>query len=80
MIINTNNTLIKKAQNLIDMSEHRGEHPRMGATDVCPLVPISNISMEEVVKWAHVLAEKVGNELNIPIEEVKSTTLTYTIL
>ena len=59
--------LIKKAQNLIDMSEHKGEHPRMGATDVCPLVPISNISMEEVVKWAHVLAKKVGNELNIPV-------------
>ena len=59
--------LIKKAQNLIDMSEHKGEHPRMGATDVCPLVPISNISMEDVVKWAHILAKKVGDELNIPI-------------
>lgn len=59
--------LIKKAQNLIDMSEHKGEHPRMGATDVCPLVPISNISMQDVVKWAHILAKKVGDELNIPI-------------
>ena len=41
--------LIQKAQELIDMSKHSGEHPRMGATDVCPLVPISNISMDEVV-------------------------------
>ena len=44
--------LIQKAQELIDMSKHSGEHPRMGATDVCPLVPISNISMEETVQWA----------------------------
>ena len=59
--------LIKKAQELIDMSKHSGEHPRMGATDVCPLVPIANISMKETVKWAHKLGEKVGNDLNIPV-------------
>ncbi|MEC9208803.1 MAG: glutamate formimidoyltransferase, partial [Bacteroidota bacterium] len=59
--------LIQKAQELIDMSKHSGEHPRMGATDVCPLVPISNISMKECVKWAHKLGERVGNELNIPV-------------
>lgn len=59
--------LIKRASERIDMSKHKGEHPRMGATDVCPLVPISNISMEETVKYAHKLAERVGNELNIPI-------------
>ena len=59
--------LIKKSQELIDMSIHSGEHPRMGATDVCPLVPISNISMEECVKWAHKLGKRVGKELNIPI-------------
>ena len=59
--------LIKKAQELIDMSKHSGEHPRMGATDVCPLVPISNISMEECAKWAHKLGERVGNELYIPV-------------
>ena len=59
--------LIKKAQELIDMSKHSGEHPRMGATDVCPLVPIANISMEECVKWAHKLGERVGKELGIPI-------------
>ena len=59
--------LIKRAQELIDMSKHTGEHPRMGATDVCPLVPISNISMQECVKWAHKLGERVGKELGIPI-------------
>jgi|TARA_B110000263_G_scaffold110800_1_gene96868 glutamate formiminotransferase/formiminotetrahydrofolate cyclodeaminase len=59
--------LIQKSQELIDMSKHKGEHPRMGATDVCPLVPISNISMEEVTKWAHILSKKVGESLNIPV-------------
>ena len=59
--------LIKKAQELIDMRLHSGEHPRMGATDVCPLVPISNISMEECIDWANILAKRVGEELNIPV-------------
>jgi len=59
--------LIQKAQELIDMSKHSGEHPRMGATDVCPLVPITNISMEETAKWAHKLGERVGTELGIPV-------------
>ena len=59
--------LIKKAKELIDMSKHSGEHPRMGATDVCPLVPISNISMKECVKWAHKLGKRVGKELEIPV-------------
>ena len=58
---------IKKASELIDMSKHHGEHPRFGATDVCPLVPIANISMEETVEYAHKLAKKVGEELEIPI-------------
>ena len=58
---------IKKASELIDMSKHHGEHPRFGATDVCPLVPISNISMEETVKYAHKLAKRVGEELEIPV-------------
>ncbi|MFK8100899.1 MAG: glutamate formimidoyltransferase [Saprospiraceae bacterium] len=57
---------IEKASELIDMSKHKGEHPRMGATDVCPLIPISNISMEEVIKYAHELGEMVGSELDIP--------------
>lgn len=57
---------IKKAGELIDMSKHTGEHPRMGATDVCPLIPISNISMEETVEYAKQLAARVGKELQIP--------------
>ena len=58
---------IKKAGELIDMSKHKGEHPRMGATDVCPFIPIANISMEETAKWAQKLAERVGKELQLPI-------------
>lgn len=58
--------LIKKASELIDMSKHSGEHPRFGATDVCPLVPIANISMEETAKYSHKLGERVGRELGIP--------------
>jgi glutamate formiminotransferase / formiminotetrahydrofolate cyclodeaminase len=58
---------IKKAGELIDMSKHKGEHPRMGATDVCPLIPIANISMEETAKYAQQLAKKVGEELQIPV-------------
>ena len=58
---------IKKAGELIDMSKHKGEHPRMGATDVCPLIPIANISMEETAKYAQQLAKRVGEELKIPI-------------
>lgn len=58
---------IKRASELIDMSGHKGEHPRMGATDVCPLIPIANISMDEVVEYANRLAERVGKELNIPV-------------
>ncbi|MFT6850375.1 MAG: glutamate formiminotransferase/formiminotetrahydrofolate cyclodeaminase [Sphingobacteriales bacterium] len=57
---------IKKASELIDMSKHSGEHPRMGATDVCPLIPVANISMEEVAEYAHKLGKRVGRELNIP--------------
>lgn len=58
---------IAKAAELIDMSKHKGEHPRMGATDVCPLIPIAGISMEETVVYAKKLAEKVGKELNLPV-------------
>ena len=58
--------LIKKASELIDMSKHSGEHPRFGATDVCPLVPIANISMEETAEFARKLGKRVGEELGIP--------------
>ncbi len=58
---------IKKAAELIDMSKHQGEHPRMGATDVCPLVPVSGISMEECAEWARKLGARVGEQLGIPV-------------
>src|SRR5210317_1411893 len=59
--------LIKKAAKLIDMRSHTGEHPRFGATDVCPLVPISGITLEETAAYAHALAENVGRHLGIPV-------------
>jgi len=58
---------IKKACEVIDMSKHSGEHPRMGATDVCPLIPIAHISMEETAQWASRLGERVGRELDLPV-------------
>ena len=58
---------IKKAGEVIDMKQHKGEHPRFGATDVCPFIPISGLTMEETVVYAKKLAERVGNELNIPV-------------
>jgi glutamate formiminotransferase/formiminotetrahydrofolate cyclodeaminase len=56
---------IKKAYEVIDMSKHKGEHPRMGACDVCPLIPISGISMEETAKFAHKLGKRIGDELGL---------------
>lgn len=58
---------IKKAGELIDMSKHHGEHPRMGATDVCPLIPLSNITLKETAAFAQQLASRVGEQLNIPV-------------
>lgn len=58
---------IKKASEVIDMRVQKGAHPRFGATDVCPLVPISNISMEETAEFARKLAKRVGEELSIPV-------------
>ena len=58
---------VSKAAELIDMSKHTGEHPRFGATDVCPLVPISNITMEETVEYAHKLAQRLGEEVGITV-------------
>ena len=66
-VINAAFLAIKKASELIDMSKHKGAHPRFGATDVCPLIPVSNISMEETIVYAHKLAKRVGEELNIPV-------------
>ncbi len=58
---------VEKASQLIDMSKHSGEHPRFGATDVCPLVPVSNITMQQTVVWAHGLAKRLGEELGITV-------------
>ncbi len=58
---------MKKAKELIDMSKHQGAHPRFGATDVCPLVPVANITMEETVEYARQLAKRAGEELEYPI-------------
>ena len=58
--------LIKKAGELIDMSKHQGEHPRMGATDVCPFVPVAGVTMEDCKAAAHALGKRVGEELGIP--------------
>jgi glutamate formiminotransferase/formiminotetrahydrofolate cyclodeaminase len=58
---------VKMASEIIDMSKHSGEHPRFGATDVCPLVPVSGISMEETVQHARKLGERIGKELGIPV-------------
>jgi len=58
---------VKKASEVIDMQHHKGEHPRFGATDVCPFIPVSNISMEETVDCARKLAKRIGEELEIPV-------------
>jgi glutamate formiminotransferase / formiminotetrahydrofolate cyclodeaminase len=58
---------IQKASELIDMRHHKGEHPRMGATDVCPFIPVANASMDDCIACAKALGEKVANELQIPV-------------
>jgi glutamate formiminotransferase / formiminotetrahydrofolate cyclodeaminase len=58
---------VQKAAQLIDMRKHHGAHPRFGATDVCPLVPVANITMEETVEYARKLAKRIGDELAIPV-------------
>src|SRR3989441_6730339 len=58
---------IQKAAELIDMRKHRGAHPRMGATDVCPFIPVSNVSWEKAIACANQLAKRVADELDIPV-------------
>ncbi len=58
---------VRKAAEIIDMSQHHGEHPRMGATDVCPFVPVSGVTMDETVEVARRVASRIGNELGIPV-------------
>ena len=57
---------VKKAAQLIDMRQHHGAHPRMGATDVCPLIPVSGITLEECAELARKLAERIATELQVP--------------
>ena len=66
-IVDAAYSLISKAKELIDMRLHKGEHPRMGAVDVCPFIPISGVSMQETVDLAHQLGKRVGSELLIPV-------------
>jgi len=58
---------VSKAAEVIDMSFHSGAHPRIGATDVCPLVPVAGITMEETVEYARGLARRIGEELLLPV-------------
>ncbi len=58
---------VSKASEVIDMSRHHGKHPRMGATDVCPFIPVAGVTMEETVEYARKVAERIGNELGIPV-------------
>ena len=66
-IVDAAYSLISKAKELIDMRSHKGEHPRMGAVDVCPFIPISGVNMKETVDLAHQLGKRVGSELLIPV-------------
>ncbi len=59
--------LVEKAGQLIDMEQHKGEHPRMGATDVLPFIPISNMEMDECIEIAREMGKRIGEELNIPV-------------
>lgn len=67
---------VRKAAEVIDMTRHHGEHPRFGATDVLPLIPVSGISMEETVAYARKLAERIGNEIGIPVYCYESAAFT----
>ncbi len=58
---------VKRASELIDMQTHEGTHPRMGATDVCPFIPVANVSMDECIEIAKNTGKKIGTELNIPV-------------
>mgnify|MGYP003312095316 FL=1 len=58
---------VKRASELIDMRAHEGTHPRMGATDVCPFIPVANVSMDECIEIAKKTGQRIGTELNIPV-------------
>ena len=66
---------VKKAGEVIDMRHHKGEHPRMGATDVLPLVPVSNITLEQTAELARKLGKRIGDELGIPVFAYESAAI-----
>lgn len=66
---------IRKAAELIDMSRHHGAHPRMGATDVCPLIPVSGVTLEEAAEMARNLGRRIADELNIPVYAYEASAL-----
>ena len=72
--------LIELASKLIDMSTHKGEHPRMGATDVCPLIPIKNVSLKECIKYSNILAQRVSKELKVPVFLYENSLLFFLVL
>lgn len=67
---------VKKAQELIDMRNHKGAHPRMGATDVCPLIPIAGITLEECAELARKLGKRIGEELGVPVYAYEAAAFT----
>lgn len=66
---------VRKAAELIDMSKHHGAHPRMGATDVCPLIPVSGVTLEEAAEMARDLGRRITDELNIPVYAYEASAL-----
>lgn len=66
---------VRKAAELIDMSKHHGAHPRMGATDVCPLIPVSGVTLEEAAEMARDLGRRIADELNIPVYAYEASAL-----
>lgn len=66
---------VRKAAELIDMSRHHGAHPRMGATDVCPLIPVSGVTLEEAAEMARNLGRRIADELNIPVYAYEASAL-----
>src|SRR5690554_2299776 len=66
-VVNAAFAMYKKAQELLSMKNHVGKHPRMGIIDVCPLTPVRDITLVQVVEYAEMLAKRVGEELQIPV-------------
>lgn len=66
---------VGKAAEVIDMRRHHGAHPRMGATDVLPLIPVSGVTLEECATWARQLAQRIANELHVPTYCYEAATL-----